>query len=244
MSLFARWLQRPAWVGIDIAPDAVRLLQLARDGDGIQVTHYACEPLSPGVMIERRIADSEAVGAAIAQARLHSGTRARHAVVALGPPAAMLRLVSVPVGLNETELEAQLELEAIRHLSAASIPPHLDFAVLGLSPDDPNRIQVLLALAHAAVVGQYVAALKIGGLNIAAIDVELLALVRALDVLGGYSLDAGQLADLVGPSSVPPRLANPLAGCTLAGTVPARAIALDASALMLASGLALRGMPA
>jgi len=244
MNLFARWLQRPAWVGIDIASDAVRLLQLGRDGDELQVTHYACEPLSPGAVAERRIADPEAVGAAIAQARLHSGTRARHAVVALGVPAVMLRLVSVPVGLNETELEAQLELEAARHLSASSIPPHLDFAVLGLLPDDPNRVQVLLALAHAAVVSQYVAALKIGGLNIAAVDVELLALVRALGVLGGHLLDAVQLADMVRLSTVPPGLANPLAGCTLAGTVPAREIALDASALMLVCGLALRGIPA
>jgi len=236
------WWQRSTKVGLDIADDAVRLLQLTRDGDGWQVTRYACEPLPPGVVTERQITNHDAVGIAISQARLRSGTRARHAVVALGAAAVMLRIVQVPDSLNETNLEAHLELEAARLLPGT--PLHLDFAILGPKPDAPGQLQVLLAVADAAVVSQYVAVLNSGGLKAAVVDVEVLARARVLDVLGGQSLSAGQLNALVQQTCEPAYLANPLGGCTLADAVPQQMIAHDAPDLMLACGLALWGTSA
>jgi len=237
MNLIARCWSRPVPLGLDIGSDAVRLLQLADDGAGWQVTHYACESLPPGAVVERQIADIEAVGAAIARAR--SGSQARHAVVALAAPAAVLRLVSAPAGLNDADLEVQLELEAARHLPAGNGLPHLDFEVLGPMQEDPDWLQVLLAVAHAAPVRQYAAALKLAGLNIRAVDVEALALARALAMLAAQPLPVEQVISLNRQTANLPDSVNRL----LAKAIPPQEIENAASALLLACGLALWGEP-
>jgi len=237
MSLFAR--RRSALVGVDLGPDAVRLLQLTRGDAGVQVSHYAREPLPPGVVVDQQVADIEAVGAAIARARECSGSQARYAAVALAAPAAVLRLVSVPAGLNETDLETQLELEAARILPAANGSLHLDFEVLGPVPDDPNQMQVLLAVAQPAPVHRCVAALKRGGLRAAVVDVEALALARALTVLAGQTLPPEQVITLNRQTAELPEIANIL----LAQTIPPEEIEHHSPALLLACGLALRELP-
>jgi len=225
-------------LGVDLGPDAVSLLQLTRADARLQASHYACEPLPPGAVVDGQVADVEAVGAAIARAREHSGTVAKDAVVALAAPAAVVRLVAVPAGLSEAELEAQLELEAARHLPAVSGPLHLDFELLRPLPNDPNRIQVLLAITHSAPVNQCVAALKRGGLRAAAVDVEALALARALGVLAGQPLPPDQVITLsryavgTGADLIP----------LLAQTIASEDINNNALALLLAYGLALHGM--
>jgi len=235
VSLLAR--RRSARVGIDLGPDAVRLLQLTRGAVGWQVSHYACEPLPPGAVVEGQVADVEVVGAAIARAR--SGSQARYAAVALAAPMAVLRLVSVPAGLNEADLETQLELEAARIFPTVSGPLHLDFELLRPLPDDPNRVQVLLAVAQPAPVNRCVAALKHGGLRAAAVDVEALALARALAVLAGQTLSPEQVITLNRQSAGLPEIVNPL----LAQTVPPEEIERHSPALLLACGLALRELP-
>jgi len=237
VSLFAR--RRSALVGIDLGPDAVRVLQLTRGDGGLQVSHYACEPLPPGAVVEGHLADARAVGTAIARARERSGTRARSAAAALAYPVAVLKLVAVPARLSEADLEAQLEIEAARHLPAASGPLHLDFELLGPLPDDPNQVHVLLAVARAAAVNRCIAALKIGGLRTAAVEIEALALARALAVLAGQALSSDQVISLNRQSAELPKISHTL----LAQTVPPEEIEHHSPALLLACGLALRELP-
>jgi len=236
MNLLTRWRQRQALIGIDLGPDAVRLLQLSGRGTDLQVSHYACEPLPPGAMDGDQIINLDAVGEAVARARIRSGTHARHAVVALAAPAAVLHLLSTPVDLRESELEAQLELEAARLLPAANSSPFLDFEVLGQMPDDPGQVQVLLAVAHPAPVRHCMAALKYGGLNPVAVDVDALALARALAVLVNQSLPAEQMIALNRDNIPLPEHALSM----LAHTIPSEDIARNAPALLLVCGLALR----
>jgi len=196
VNIFARWRRHPALVGVDIGPDAVRLLQLSRADAGVQISHHACEPLPQGAVVDGQVADIEAVGAAIARARERSGAQARSAAVALPAPAAVLRLVTVPAGLDEAEMEARLELEAARIAPNANGPLYLDFEALAPLPDDPDRVQVLLAIARGTPVNRCIAALKRGGLRTAAVDVEALALARALTVLSAQPLAPEQVLAL------------------------------------------------
>jgi len=158
----------------------------------------------------------------------------------LAAPMAVLRLVSVPAGLNDADLETQLELEAARILPAASGPLHLDFELLGPLPDDPNRVQVLLAVAQPAPVNRCVAALKHGGLRAAAVDVEALALARALAVLADQTLSPEQVIALTRQTAALPDTVT----SWLARTLPPEDIANNAPALLLACGLALREISA
>jgi len=238
VNIFARWRPGHALVGVEIGADGVRLLQLTGLDTGLQVSHYAREPLPPGAVVEGQVADIEAVGAAIARAR--SGLQARYAAVALAAPMAVLRLVTVPAGLDEADLEAQLELEAARLLPSANGALFLDFEVLEPVPEAPNRVQVLLAMAQPAAVNRCIGALKCGGLRAAAVDVEALALARALTRLAGQVLPPEQVIALNRQSAVLPESVT----AWLARTIPAEEIAHNTPALLLACGLALREHPA
>jgi len=213
--------RRAGLIGVDIAQDAVRLLQLARIQGRWQIAHYAHEPLPPGAVVDGQIEDVAAAGAAVARAVAASNVRARAAAVAV--PAALLQRVVLPAGLPEHELEALAELEARDHLPSATDAICVDFAVLGplpAAPEEPERVDVLLAAARAAPVRRCVDALKRAGLTAQVVDVDALARERAETWISGH----------------------PLAEWALGPGIPAQALAADAAALPLVCGLALRGV--
>ena len=74
---------QPPKIAVDISSTAVKLLQLSRAGDRYRVEHYAIEPLPANAVVDKNIADPEAVGEAIRRAIARSGSKARHAVGAV-----------------------------------------------------------------------------------------------------------------------------------------------------------------
>ena len=53
---------QPPKIAVDISSTAVKLLQLSRAGDRYRVEHYAIEPLPANAVVDKNIADPEAVG--------------------------------------------------------------------------------------------------------------------------------------------------------------------------------------
>jgi len=203
-------------MGVDIAQDAVRVLQLQRSANQCRVLHHAREPLPPGAVAGGWIEDINTVGAAIARAA--SGARCRNAAVALA--SAGMWQVALPAGLVEHELEALAELEALECLPSATDGIWVDFAVLGPLPGAPEQLDVLLAAARSELVQRHVEALKLGGLVARVVDVETLARERAAAWLAKHPPD----------------------GWALGPGVSAHMLAEDALALALVCGLALREM--
>ena len=70
-------------VGVDISSTAVKLLQLSQAGTSYRVEHYAVEPLPVNAVVEKNIADVEAVGAAVRRAFERSGARTKFAAAAV-----------------------------------------------------------------------------------------------------------------------------------------------------------------
>ena len=74
-------------LGLDISSTAVKLLELSRSsGRGAaqyRVESYGVEPLAPNAVVEKNIADEEAVGNAIRTVFKRSGSKAKRAAVAV-----------------------------------------------------------------------------------------------------------------------------------------------------------------
>jgi type IV pilus assembly protein PilM len=168
--------KKPELLGIDISTAAIKLLELSRVGSRFRVESYAVAPLPPDAMVDKNITKIEAIGNVIRTVVKQSGTRLKHAAVAVPGSAVIAKVISMPASLGEDELEAQLELEADQYIPYALDEVSLDFVVQGPTERNPEMVDVLLVASRKENVGDRVAALEVAGLKAEIVDVESYAL--------------------------------------------------------------------
>jgi type IV pilus assembly protein PilM len=179
-------------LGIDISSTSVKLLELSRSGGRYRVESYAVEPLPPNSVMEKNITDAQLVGEAIARAVKKSGTRTKLGACAVAGSAVITKVISMPANLSEEELEGQIQIEADQYIPYALDEISLDFSILGPSPSDPGRIDVLLAASRSDNVDVRVAALEVAGIEARIVDVEAFALENAVALLAAQGGPVGE----------------------------------------------------
>ncbi len=173
----------PTILGLDISSTAVKLLELSRTGTRYRVESYAVEPLPPNSVVEKSIADVEAVGDAIRRAVKRSGTRAKHAAVAVSGSAVITKVIAMPAALTPDDMASQIELEADQYIPYPLEEVNLDFEVLGPSQKNPDMVDVLLAASRSENVDTRVAAVELGGLIAKVVDVEAYAMENVFGLI-------------------------------------------------------------
>ena len=159
-------------LGLDISSTSVKLLELSQDGDKYRVQSLAVEPLPDNAVVEKNIQDVEAVGETIQRAVKRSGTKVKDAAVAVAGSAVITKIINMPAGLSDSDLEAQIEMEADQYIPYPLEEINLDFEVLGESENNPDTVDVLLAASRSENIELRSAALALGGLTPKIVDVE------------------------------------------------------------------------
>ncbi len=181
MSFFSA--KKPPLLGIDISSTVVKVLELSqqsgRGGTRLRVESHAVEILPPNSVVEKNIADYEAVGHTIKKAIKKSGTKARHAAVAVSGSSVITKIITISSALSEKEIAAQIELEADQYVPYPLEEVNIDFEVIGASEKNPDMLDVTLAACRSEYVDDRVAALELGGLECSVVDVEAYAMERA-----------------------------------------------------------------
>ena len=175
--------KQPVVLGLDISSTAIKLLELGRSGDRFRVESYAVEPLPANSVIEKNIADVEAVGEAIKRAVKRSASRTRLAAVAVAGSSVITKIIAMPATLTEDDMEQQIELEADQYIPYPLEEVNLDFEIIGPSENDPERIDVLLAASRSENVDIRIAALELAGVKAKIVDVEAYAMENAFSLL-------------------------------------------------------------
>lgn len=175
--------KQPVVLGLDISSTAIKLLELGQSGDRYRVESYAVEPLPANSVIEKNIADVEAVGEAIKRAVKRSASRTKLASVAVAGSAVITKIIAMPASLTEDDMEQQIELEADQYIPYPLEEVNLDFEVIGPSENDPERIDVLLAASRSENVDIRIAAIELAGLRAKIVDVEAYAMENAFSLL-------------------------------------------------------------
>lgn len=183
--------KQPSLLGIDISSAAVKLLELSRQGDRYRVESYAVEPLPPDAVVDKAIADVDLIGKVIKAVVKKSGTRLKQAAVAVSGSAVITKVITMPASLSEQELEEQIQLEADQYIPYSLDEVSMDFEVLGPNDKNPEMNDVLLAASRRENVDNRVAALELGGLKAAVVDVEAYALENAFRLLQTQLPDSG-----------------------------------------------------
>ena len=174
-------------LGLDISSTAVKLLELSqhssRAGVRYRVESYAVEPLPSTAVVEKNIADVDAVGKAIRNVVRKAGTRNKRAAVAVSGSAVITKLISMPAALSDREMESQIQLEADQYIPYPLEEVNIDFQVLGASDKSSELVDVLLAASRSENVDDRVAALELAGLSCEIVDVEAYAMETACTCL-------------------------------------------------------------
>lgn len=182
MGLLTR--KTPPILGLDISSTSVKLLELARDGDKYRVQSLAIEPLPDNAVVDKNIQDVNAVGETIQKAVKRSGTKTRNAAVAVSGSAVITKIINMPKDLSDSELEAQIEMEADQYIPYPLEEINLDFEVIGDTENNEETVDVLLAASRSENIELRSAALTLGGLTPKIVDVEAYTIENSSKLLG------------------------------------------------------------
>ncbi len=170
-------------LGIDISATAIKLLELSRSGNKYRVESYAVEALPPNSVSEKNINEIEVVGDAIARAVKKAGTKTKNAAVAVAGSSVITKVITMPSGLSDDDLENQIQVEADQYIPFPLDEVAMDFEVIGESEENADRVDVLLAASRSEIVDNVVAAIDYGNLTAKVVDIESFAIENAIRLI-------------------------------------------------------------
>jgi type IV pilus assembly protein PilM len=179
-------------IGLDISSTSVKLLELTRTGDRYRVESYAVKSLPPNAVVEKNIADPVAVAEVVKAMVKQSKTKLKHAAVAVAGSAVITKMIDMPVDLSDDAMETQIATEADQYIPFPLEEVALDFEVQGISPRNPDQVEVLLAACRRENVEVRQQLLADSDLIAEKVDIEAYCMERA------FELVAEQLEDQEG----------------------------------------------
>jgi type IV pilus assembly protein PilM len=177
-------------LGMDISSSAVKLIELSKTGDTFKVEAYRVLPLPPNTIVDKNIADLDALSETITAVVKRSGSKLTDIVAAVSSSSVITKEIELPAGLTELQMEMQIEVEADQYIPYPMEEVAFDFDVLGEAENNPDLVRVLLAACRQENVEHRRQALEMAGFNPKVIDVESFAVERA------YKLIEGQLDEV------------------------------------------------
>jgi type IV pilus assembly protein PilM len=178
--------QRPL-LGIDIGSTAVKVVELGpggKSGSGsIRAQALALEPLPHSAVVDKKITDVSEVGEALKSALRRCRSKTKRAAVAVAGSAVITKVLSLSGELSDSEMEAQIQLEADQYVPYPLEEVNLDFDVLGPTEGSAGMVDVLLAASRQENVDDRVAVLELAGLSAEIVDIESNAIETACGLL-------------------------------------------------------------
>jgi type IV pilus assembly protein PilM len=183
-------------LGIDISSTAVKLLELRKTDKRFRVESYSVEPLPPTAVVEKNIADVEAVAESIRRAVKRSGSKSRHAAVAVPASASISKTISLPANQNDDELFGSVQFQAEQFVPYPLEEVSLDFEVLRPTAGNPDHVDVLVVACRSDNVDIRREALADAGITPIVVDVENYAMENAFTLIADQlpSESAGTVA--------------------------------------------------
>ena len=196
--------------GLDIGTTAIRLVHVG-PGTGVRpLLRYAYVPVDAKLSLSEAPADQQKIADIIKSLVAKSGVTTKN--VAVGLPSQKVFTTVVDIDrLNNEELSKSIKYQADSIIPTPLAESKIDWQVIGDSPVDKTKVEVLLSSVSNDYVEKKLDMLESIGLNVIAFEPDTLALMRALvsaDTLAPVLiLDVGNLyTDLIIVVDGSPRL--------------------------------------
>lgn len=165
--------------GLDIGTTAIRAVQLRGNGPTKALVKYGYIPIDSTVALSDAKADQQKIAKAIKE--LVDQTRIQTREVAVGLPSNKVFTTVVDIDrLPPRELQKTLIYQADSFIPTPVAESKLDWALLGDSPKEAGKVEILLSSVTNEFVEARLDLLESIGLNVIAFEPDSLALARAL----------------------------------------------------------------
>ncbi|MDK3156932.1 type IV pilus assembly protein PilM [Kamptonema cortianum] len=169
-------------LGVDVGSHTIKVVEIKLQGRQPVVSALGMVPTPPGTVDHIGVHDSESTAFALKQAISESGASVPDAIVSLsGQGSVLVRTLEVQ-NMSDSELKQHMEWEFTRNIPFAESTVETDFKAYPPTAPDAQNLDVVMAIATRSAVDNLVAMLKKAGKKAAAIDVEPLGLLRAMNM--------------------------------------------------------------
>lgn len=165
--------------GLDIGTTAIRLVNLRGSGPVKSLSRYAYAPIDSKISLSDAKADQQKLASVVRDLVAESRILTRN--VAVGLPSQRVFTTVVDIDrLPPSELAKSIRYQADSLIPTPVDQSKLDWAVIGDSPKDKNKVELLLTSVTNEFVENRLDMLESIGLNVIAFEPDNLALSRAM----------------------------------------------------------------
>ena len=176
--------------GLDVSSGSFKLMQLGQSGSDVSVKAYGEVILNKGVMQNDDIADAKTFTAILKQALdkpQYGRVDSNYVVASLPESKSFVRVIQIP-HMSESEAENAVPFEAESFIPMPLDQVYLDWQIIGEapgaqrlgSPQEPDKMNILIIATPKVFVDKYLDILDKAGLKPAALEVESQSCHRAL----------------------------------------------------------------
>lgn len=167
--------------GLDIGTTSLKIVWLNQGKNGISLKSCLTTVTPAKGMFSESPFDQEAMAEAIQKLVVEAKITTRNVNIALPENQVFTKVIEMPV-LSDKELASAIYWEAEQHIPAPLATMTLDYKVLRrqTGTEVSSKMQVLLVGAPTALLTRYQQIISLTGLSIAAVETEILSVIRSL----------------------------------------------------------------
>ncbi|HVC36682.1 MAG TPA: type IV pilus assembly protein PilM [Candidatus Dormibacteraeota bacterium] len=179
MNLFTSGLSD--FFGLDIGTTAIRLVELKGSGLPKALSRYAYMPIPENIVLSDSKNDQQKLASSIQQLIAQAKVTTKNVAVGI-PSQRVFTTVADVDRLSEPELAKSISYQADALIPTPLNESKIDWALLGDSPADKTKVEILLTSVPNKFVEERLDMLESIGLNVVAFEPDNLAMARALVV--------------------------------------------------------------
>jgi type IV pilus assembly protein PilM len=165
--------------GLDIGTSGIRVVELRGSGPVKSLVRYGSTPIDIKTSMSESPADQQKLTQTLQEMLDSLGVTTKNVAVGL-PSQRVFTMVSDLDRLSDQEFAKTMKFQADTLIPTASEDSKIDWALLGDSPKDKTKVEVLISSVPKNFVEKRLDMLEGIGLNVIAFEPENLALARAL----------------------------------------------------------------
>lgn len=165
--------------GLDIGTSALRIVQLRGTGRIKSLLRYAHVPIDAKLTSSDTKTDQQQLAAIIKDFVDKSKVTSNNVAVGLPSNKVFTTIVDIDK-LSPSELASTIQFQADSLIPTPLAESKIDWAMIGDSPSEPNKVEVLLSSVSNSFVEERLDMLEGIGLNVIAFEPDSMALARAI----------------------------------------------------------------